>query len=79
MPALLEREEVQITDNGDHDTFAHYIKKNEFESVWFDGAEVEALCGKRWVPRKDPKVYPVCQTCKDIFDQMPDTRPDGDE
>ena len=34
------------------------------------GTEVEALCGHRWVPQRDPKQYPVCQACKEIFDGM---------
>lgn len=33
----------------------------------FDGTPVEALCGHRWIPQHDPKQYPVCQRCLDIF------------
>jgi hypothetical protein len=79
MPALLEREEVQITDNGDFNLVAHYIKKTDFDGVWLNGDEVEALCGKRWTPNRDVKGLPICGACKDIFDGMPAFRPDGDE
>ena len=34
------------------------------------GMEVEALCGHRWVPQRDPKQYPVCQACKEIFEAL---------
>lgn len=27
------------------------------------GLEVEALCGYRWVPTKDPFKYEICQAC----------------
>jgi hypothetical protein len=27
---------------------------------------VKALCGKIWVPGRDPGKYPVCPTCKEI-------------
>jgi hypothetical protein len=30
------------------------------------GTPVRALCGKVWVPGRDPKKYPLCPTCKDI-------------
>ncbi len=30
------------------------------------GTTVRALCGKIWVPNRDPKRYPVCPTCKEI-------------
>lgn len=29
------------------------------------GLEVEALCGYRWVPTRDPIRHPVCQACMD--------------
>lgn len=27
------------------------------------GLEVVALCGYRWIPRKDPDAYPACEAC----------------
>jgi hypothetical protein len=32
------------------------------------GYPVEALCGERFVPQRDPKKLPMCQTCKEIYD-----------
>ena len=31
------------------------------------GEAITALCGKRWVPSRDPERYPICPTCKEIF------------
>ena len=31
-----------------------------------NGTAVKALCGKIWVPGRNPKRYPVCPTCKEI-------------
>ena len=28
---------------------------------------VEALCGERFVPQRDPKKLPMCQVCKEIY------------
>lgn len=33
------------------------------------GMEVEALCGHRWVPERDPKQYPLCEGCKSEWDR----------
>jgi hypothetical protein len=30
------------------------------------GQEVVALCGYRWVPKRNPDKYDVCKTCMDI-------------
>lgn len=35
------------------------------------GIEVEALCGHRWVPSRNPKDYPVCSKCREIYEHDP--------
>lgn len=32
-----------------------------------EGTEIEALCGYLWTPSKDPKKFPICDICKDIY------------
>ena len=31
---------------------------------------VIALCGKVWVPGRDPNKFPVCPICKEIYDGL---------
>ena len=57
--------------DGDHERFAHYVQKNKIMESAVSGAPVIALCGKVWVPNRDPKKYPVCPECKEIFESMP--------
>ena len=54
------------TDDGDHDRFAHYVRKGDIVRANVDGVEVVALCGKKWIPNRDPSGYPVCPTCKEL-------------
>lgn len=35
-----------------------------------EGFPITALCGYTWVPHRDPSPLPVCQTCKDIFENV---------
>ena len=58
------------TDTGDHDRFAHYVRKSDIASSAVLGHEVVALCGKKWVPTRLPDEYPVCPDCKKIYDQL---------
>jgi hypothetical protein len=51
------------TDGGDHDRFAHYARKDDVARAYVTGEAITALCGKRWVPTRDPSRYPVCPTC----------------
>ncbi len=32
------------------------------------GTPIEALCGKVFVPQRDPTRLPMCQACKDIYE-----------
>ena len=32
------------------------------------GYPVEALCGERFVPQRDPSKLPMCQACKEVYD-----------
>ncbi|CAB4582876.1 unannotated protein [freshwater metagenome] len=66
---LLTRPEVE-DDEGSHDRFAHYIKKDKVVESAVTGKAVRALCGKKWVPSRDPEKYPICPACKAIYDTL---------
>ena len=68
---LLTRPELE-DDEGGHDRYAHYIKKEKVVESAVTGKAVRALCGKKWVPSRDPQNYPICPTCKAIFESIPD-------
>jgi hypothetical protein len=57
-----------VTDDGDHDRFAHYARKDDVTRAYITGEAIVALCGKKWVPTRDPKGYPICPTCKERKD-----------
>lgn len=57
-------------DDGDHDRFSHYAPKDKLTEAMVMGTPVVALCGKVWVPSRDPKRYPVCPECKDIWESL---------
>ncbi len=75
---------LEVTpEEGEHDRMAHIVLEGfvpeggEFVSAGpsvvegiVNGTPVRALCGKTWVPNRDPKRYPVCPTCKEIASQM---------
>ena len=70
--AVIERERVeeQVHEPGDHERFAHYVRKNKIMDSAMSGEPVVALCGKVWVPGRDPKKFPVCPTCKEIYEGL---------
>jgi hypothetical protein len=62
---------------GDHERFSHYVEKAKLTEAMVMGTPVVALCGKVWVPSRDPQRFPVCPQCKEIWDSLKDGE-DGD-
>ncbi len=71
------------TDEGDHERFTHLVlegytpKHGDFVALdnsvvagMVNATPVRALCGKVWVPGRDPQKYPLCPTCKEIAESM---------
>lgn len=80
--AVLEREDTRtdprLAEPGDHERFAHYVEKSKIVESNVTGVPVRALCGKVWVPNRDPSKYPVCPECKRIYDELPPGEPEND-
>lgn len=69
--ATLERELVEQTaEPGDHERFAHYVRKEKILESALSGEPVIALCGKVWVPGRNPDKFPVCPQCKAIYEGL---------
>ncbi len=58
---------VPLEDDGGHDRYSHYVKKDKIVESAVTGKTVKALCGKKWIPSHDPEKYPICPTCKEIY------------
>ena len=76
---VLEATVVEPTLDGDHERFTHIVlegfkpEEGDYVSVGptvveglVNGTPVRALCGKVWVPGRDPRKYPLCGTCREI-------------
>jgi hypothetical protein len=64
---LIEQEQIEP---GDHERFSHYVPKDKILESALSGKPVKALCGKKWLPGRDPEKFPVCPTCKAIYEKM---------
>jgi len=64
------RVDPTLTD-GDHERFAHIVRRTELTDAMVFGKEITALCGKRWIPTRDPERFPVCPACRDALAALP--------
>jgi hypothetical protein len=77
---LLLEEQTQNLEPGDHERFSHYVRKEKIVESAVMGTPVVALCGKVWVPGRDPQKFPVCPICQEIYDGLrPEPPADGDK
>jgi len=66
-------EETRLSNaDGDHERFAHYAPQDEVMQALVEGIPIVALCGKVWIPHRDPSKYPVCPTCEEIYGALDD-------
>ncbi|MBA2508434.1 MAG: DUF3039 domain-containing protein [Nocardioidaceae bacterium] len=66
-----------VTDDGDHERFSHYVPKDKLMAAMIEGTPVVALCGKVWVPSRDPQRFPVCPECKEMWESMKPSKDGG--
>jgi hypothetical protein len=66
-----ERTEYRV-EEGDHERFSHFVPKEKLTEAMVMGTPVVALCGKVWVPSRDPQRFPVCPECKEIWEGLSD-------
>jgi hypothetical protein len=68
-----ERTEVRPDhrlEEGDHERFSHFVPKAKLTEAMVMGTPVIALCGKVWVPSRNPDRFPVCPECKEIWESL---------
>lgn len=68
---LLDERTRLSSDDGDHERFAHYVEKAKIVESAVTGTPVKALCGKVWIPNRDPSRFPICPECQEIHASLP--------
>jgi len=66
------REDTYRGEEGDHELLAHYVRKDEMHLAILEGRPIKALCGKEWTPNRDPQRFPICGTCQEIINGLPE-------
>jgi hypothetical protein len=71
MAATVEDTQVEdlSTENGTP-KYAHYAESASVTEGYVMGKAVLAVCGKLFIPSRDPKKFPVCPICKEIVEAL---------
>ena len=57
-------------DGEDRERFSHYVPADTLTEAMVLGTPVVALCGKVWVPSRDPERFPTCPECQEIWESL---------
>jgi len=66
---LLELTDID-TQEGNEEHFAHYAEAASVTEGYIMGTPVMAICGKVFVPSRNPERLKVCPICKEIMDAV---------
>lgn len=65
---------TEPTTSSEEPIFTHIVRTERGESAeakvlasMVEGVPVVALCGYTWVPSRDPKKYPACPKCVEVY------------
>ncbi len=60
----------QLDQGAEDPKYSHYVKKEDIMRSAVDGVPAVALCGKKWLPNRDPEKYPICPRCVEMMDML---------
>ena len=61
---------VELSDGDDPPDAAHIVTQRDLIHSQVTGEPIRALCGKLWVPKRNPDNYPLCPACVEIFNAL---------
>lgn len=67
---LLDTDLEQEIDSDNNNELAHYAEAASVTEGYVMGTPVQALCGKVFIPSKNPEKLKVCPTCKEIVEAL---------
>lgn len=50
--------------------FAHFADSSKVTEAYVEGTPIEAVCGKVFIPSRDPKKFPVCPICAEVVESL---------
>lgn len=61
--------QIELDDKGE-EVFAHYAESASVTEGYVMGTPVMAICGKVFVPYRNPEKLRLCPICKEIMDAL---------
>jgi len=70
LPDLDAAPVIELDEGTDDADAAHIVSQEDLIHSQVTGEPIRALCGKLWIPKRNPDDYPICQACVDVFNAI---------
>jgi hypothetical protein len=60
-------EKIELSESNQ---FSHYADAAKVTESYVVGTPIEALCGKIFIPSRDPKRFPICPICQELVNAL---------
>jgi hypothetical protein len=67
---VLEKSTVCDFDFEEGPIFSHYAEAVKITEAYVMGTPIEALCGKIFIPHRDPEKFPICPQCRELAEAL---------
>jgi hypothetical protein len=67
---FLGKTDVTTLDSEGSAVYAHYAEAAEVTEGYIMGTSVLALCGRVFIPSKDPEKLKICPSCKEVVEAL---------
>jgi hypothetical protein len=68
--SVLDKPVVKDVDFDGDSIFSHYAESAKVTEAYVMGTPIQAICGKIFVPHRDPEKFPVCPECREIAEAL---------
>jgi hypothetical protein len=68
--SVLDKPAIKDVDFDKDSIFSHYAESGKVTEAYVMGTPIQAICGKIFVPHRDPEKFPVCPNCKEIAEAL---------
>lgn len=70
MTQVVESPVIDQDLDTDSPQVAHIVSKESHMRGYVLGETIQALCGEWFIPTRDPNKFPLCESCKEMFNRL---------
>lgn len=67
---IKEDTSTELDQGNDDNRLTHIVRNSDQARGYVMGDPIVAICGKKWIPYRDPELFPLCKKCDEIYESV---------